>query len=291
MVEKNMDSNTKQIKIKDLPQDVEQKIFARYVEISPEDVKNTPSFCVDGRTGDRKANGEKIGNKPYPQTLGGSLNVVTINWLLQDGKTEYLDEVDSTFKNLETAGYKLGIHTGQHGKFDSGGKCVEASDCGAADNWKEIIKRLISEHSDIWEILSEVGQNNNLEFNKKVWDQLISRIKVLVNTGQVNTIPSGPEIINHALEYDNVAVQHLQEDHKESAAVVNLKPNTTLDVDNNQDEAQAFNLDLWYLMQQVEALKIDQEQAKLLALGLYLATEMVLVEDKRGIRLPVLVNQ
>ena len=68
-----------------------------------------------------------------------------------------------------------------------------------------------------------------------------------------------------------------------------------MDVDNNQVH-QAFNLDLWYLEKQMQALGYTGkklEQAKLLTLGLYLATEIKLVEQnpKKGYRLPLIIKQ
>lgn len=72
--------------------------------------------------------------------------------------------------------------------------------------------------------------------------------------------------------------------------MVNLKEGTTLDVDKNQDH-QVFNLDLWYVLEVAKKLGIDLEKAKLLSLGLYVATEMVLVEEKGKSRLSILVYQ
>ena len=45
------------------------------------------------------------------------------------------------------------------------------------------------------------------------------------------------------------------------------------------------------MLRVTSAIGLDPEKVKLLSLGLYIAPEMVLVEEKHGYRLPVLLHQ
>jgi len=114
-------------------------------------------------------------------------------------------------------------------------------------------------------------------------------IDLVIDT-DLNKIPNGGNIINEAQKHNNIIVQHLKGEHEEIAALINLKPNTTLDADNNQS-TQAFYLDAWYINKQAKDLGISENSALFLSLGLYIATEMVLVEDRKNIRLPIVVNK
>jgi hypothetical protein len=84
-------------------------------------------------------------------------------------------------------------------------------------------------------------------------------------------------------------LQTLDGGHQETAAVVNLVPGSTLDVDRNQSH-QAFNLDLWLVEEIGQKFGWDNNLTSALSLGLYVATEMVLVEAKGKPRLPILVR-
>ena len=265
-----------------LTPDTEKKIRSRIVDLLQ--YKEEPRYCVDGRTGERiNAQDQAMEKKPYGQALGGDLNIASINWLLNGGQQNYLDTISQTFTDLANAGYKqLGVHYGGHAHGDG-------SDCGFADNNIKIMQTLLIKTNEIWQMIQEaISQHPDIELSEQKFKQLVTD---KVKKADFSKLPSGKQIIDHAAKIDNVTVQQLEADHKEVAAVVNLKPNTTLDADNNQDEAQAFNLDLWLVQQQAQDLGINVEDTTLLTLGLYVATEMVLVEDKRGKRLPILINQ
>ena len=276
----DMPTNTP-IETSPISPEVREKIFSRIVELS--EPKEEPRFCVDGRTGPRKKSQETLSSKPYGQALGGDLNITSVEWLLNNGQENYLDTITNTFSNLYSAGYKqLGVHYGGHAHENS-------SDCGFADNMVAIIKTLISKPDEIWEIISSaVLEYPEIQLDKGRYLELITNH---VQQADLNKLPTGKNIIDKGASLPNVTVQELQKDHKEVAAVVNLKPNTTLDADNNQDDAQAFNLDLWLVQQQAQDLDMNVENVTLLTLGLYVATEMILVENKRGVRLPVLINK
>jgi hypothetical protein len=260
---------------------IEQKIQSRIVELSQP--KKEPRYCVDGRTGPRKDSKKKdMPNTPYGQALGGDLNIASVRWLLNGGQENYLDVVSETFTDLAERGYEqLGVHYGGHAH-------AEGSDCGFADNNMAIMQTLSEKGEEIWQIIqTAISKYPDIKLDQEKFLELIKKV------GQANLdkLPTGKAIIDHAASLPNVTVQQLEADHKEVAAVVNLKGNTTLNADSNQDNSQAFNLDLWLVKQQAQDLGIDVEEASLLTLGLYVATEMVLVENKRGIRLPILINQ
>lgn len=279
-----IDQMTTPNSIKDLiiTEEQKQQILSRMVELA--EPKEEPRYCVDGRTGERKTNnGKDLTRKPYGQALGGDLNIATIRWLLNDGQEDYLETVTQTFADLSQAGYKqLGVHYGGHAHGDG-------SDCGFADNNAKIMQTLADKSEEIWQMIqAAISQYPEIGLSEEKFRQLVTN---KVQQANLSKLPPGKQIIDHAAKIDNVTVQNLEADHKEVAAVVNLKPNTTLDADNNQDETQAFNLDLWLIQQQAQDLGIDVNEATLLTLGLYVATEMVLVEEKRGIRLPILINK
>jgi len=260
----------------------EKEILDKVVEVANH--KQEPCYCVDGRTGPRhNKNNDPLPNTPYTQALGGDLNIASIRWLLNKGQNNYLDIITQTFTDLSQAGYKkLGVHYGGHAHG-------EGSDCGFADNNHLIMQTLIKNTEEIWQIISQAtSQYPELKLNQKRYQELILNF---VSRANLQKIPSGKKIIDHSATLPQVTVQNLKGDHREIAAVVNLKPNTTLDTDDNQGKNQAFNLDLWRVQEQAKDLKINDEDATLLTLGLYVATEMVLVEQKKGVRLPILINE
>jgi len=274
--------DSKKINLQPITSEIETKIRDRIVELPHP--KEEPRYCVDGRTGEREdAQKLPMETKPYGQALGGDLNIASVRWLLDGGQENFLETVSTTFADLSEAGYKqLGVHYGGH-------HAEQGSDCGFADNNAKIIETLATRAMEIWEMIQEAIQNYpEIQLSKERFMELITE---KVQPANLSQLPSGKQIIDHAATLENVTVQMLEKDHKEVAAVVNLMPNTTLDADNNQDDAQAFNLDLWLVQQQATDLGIDVNDATLLTLGLYVATEMVLVEERRGVRLPILINQ
>lgn len=232
--------------------------------------KSLPQFCVDGRKGDKPGH--------YLQALGGSYHLVTLNWLLTSGKaSEYSEVQQETFSTLKNKGYRLSVHQGCHADGDK-------SDCGFADNNGKIIKTLGEKADEIWGLI--VQAEPTLINESSTWEEL----KKLVSKAEVGQLPTGKDLITQAVDGYQADLQTLEGNHQEIAAVVNLRKNTTLDVDKNQ-ETQAFNLDLWHVMDQVKDLGLDEKKSSLLSLGLYVATEMVLVENKGKSRLPIIVRK
>lgn len=238
-----------------------------FVEVS--NPKSLSQFCVDGRKGNKSG--------AYLQALGGSYHLVTLNWLLTSGKANEFKEVQQeTLSNLKRKGYRLSVHQG-HAKD-------EGSDCGFVDNNGKIIRTLADRADEIWGLITEVEPT--LTNESSTWEE----VKKLVEKAEVKQIPSGKDLITQAVDGYQADLQTLEGDHQEIAAVINLKRNTTLDVDKNQG-TQAFNLDLWHVMDQVKDLGLEEKKSLLLSLGLYVATEMVLVENKGKSRLPIIVRK
>jgi len=243
-----------------------------FVKVNP---KEKAPFCVDGRKG-------MVDNKdyrPYPQMLGGSLMPVVLDWLINKPKESLGEVLPSVFEKLQKLGYPLGVHKDNH-KHKEG-----QLGCGFADNLGPILQTFEKSFDKIKELIERVGKEVGLEFSNEVWQ------KIKNNLAEVNldNLPTGSQLIEQAKESGAVE-QVLEGDHQEIAAIVNLVPDTTLDVDNNQSQ-QAFNLDLWLISQIAKEFSWDQELAQALSLGLYLATEMVLVEKKGKEQLPILVKK
>lgn len=232
--------------------------------------KSLSQFCVDGRNSGKQG--------LYLQALGGSYHLITLNWLLTSGKaSEYNEVQQETLSQLRNKGYRLSVHKGHHAEG-------EKSDCGFADNNGKIIKTLSKKADDIWKLI--IQADPTLVSELPTWNE----IKTLVSRADVDHIPSGNDLINQATDGYQADLQTLEGEHKEIAAVINFKRDTTLDVDKNQG-TQAFNLDLWYVMDQVKDLGLNEKKSLLLSLGLYVATEIVLVEDKGKTRLPIIVKK
>ena len=244
-------------------------ILSHFVEVTSP--KALPEFCVDGRKGSPGG--------IYLQALGGSYHLVTLNWLLSGGRaSEYKKIQQESFFKLKRNNYRVSVHRGSHAHEG------ERSDCGFADNNGAIIKTLGERSEEVWQWLTEVEPD--LEQDKAIWDNVIR----LVKRAEVDGLPKGEDLIKQAVDGYQADLQTLEGEHQEIAAVVNLRQNTTLDVDRNQ-ETQAFNLDLWFVLEQAKDLGLDEKRSLPLSLGLYVATEMVLVENKGKPRLPIIVRK
>jgi hypothetical protein len=238
-----------------------------FVEV---DAKKTPPFCVDGRAG--QVDGKKIG--AYPQMLGGSLMPSVLEWLINCPNDDLTNVLPKVFEGLKKAGYPLGVHTSTHAHE---GK----SDCGFADNLGNILTTFKNRFNEIKGIIGQVGVN----FSDEVWQKIESQLKQI----DLEKLPTGEQLIEQG-ERLGAVKQVLTGEHGEVAAIVNLAPNKTLDTDNNQDH-QAFNLDLWLVNKIADKFGWEKDLAQALSLGLYVATEMVLVEGKGKDRLPILLKK
>lgn len=258
-------------------------IFAHYTDVN--DWKNAGPFCVDGRYGVLSSSFNSVLSTKhlFTQALGGSLLFVVLTYIIDHRSGSLEDVLDEVIADIHEQGFSCGVHRGSHAHGDR-------SDCGFADNLPMIIERLVQKKDEIASLITSVAPGLISKENQAIWDELMRRCSVL----DENTLKfeSGEALIARSVTKHEAQIQTLKGDHAEIAAIVNLKDGTTLDTSGLvQDGAQAFNLDLWYVLRVTSAIGLDPEKVKLLSLGLYIATEMVLVEEKHGYRLPVLLHQ
>ena len=104
--------------------------------------------------------------------------------------------------------------------------------------------------------------------------------------------------VPHGSTLDELAVRHgakrrvLTGEHEEVAALINNRVNTTIDVEKAYALGRpTFAYDRWYYHETLRRMSWTQasiREADALALGLFAATEIVLVERRGKPRLPLL---
>ncbi len=243
-----------------------------------QEISGTESaWCVDGRDGDTQKG---------PQMLGGSL-LPALLYAIENNLPFNQDTVAQLLNQLETSGYKSGIHRGPHAHEDK-------SDCGFADNLRLILQTAMNEQTEILSRLVQVVDANPDIFSdgQALKDLFQNKYQMLISYNQThnNNLMTGEPLIGFCAEHGASQTMLIGE-HSEVAAFVNLKPQTTLNVQEaNQNGQPAFNLDLWVVTDQAQALDLDPETAQALSLILYVATEMVLVEQKGKPALPIIIH-
>jgi hypothetical protein len=232
-----------------------------------------PPRCVDGRPSDDSLQG--------PQFPGGSLFFSVMKSIIEND-----DISEATIKNdLETLGslFPVGVHRGPHKDIENG-----KSDCGFADKQITIIQTAKDNPDTIIGKLEKTYKENGID-TKTLRDSF----NLITNYDLAKATCTGEKQISSA-ESCGATSENLKDDHKEMVAFVNLKPNTTLDTRKlNEQGQQAFNLDLWAVFEQGQTLikNVSDETLRDLALILYQATEMVLVEQKGKPALKVEVHK
>jgi len=241
----------------------------RFIKVDP---KAKAPLCIDGRAG--LVLGKKYG--VYPQMLGGSFGFAVLYWLLNRPDESLSKVAEEVYNRLKEKGYPLGVHISTHAHPDEG-----KSDCGFADNLTNILKIFREKSGEIWQILNSVASG----LDQNLWSQIVEKVNQL----SLDNIANGSDLIDQVVRAGAI-LQTLEGEHKEKAAIVNIISGMTLDVDSNQDN-QVFNLDLWLVEEIAQELGWEVEEARLLTLGLYVATEMVLVEQKGKECLSILVRR
>jgi len=259
------------MEVKSVDLDIRTQILSEYVPFR-EWFKAAP-VCVDGRHGSCQPQSV---SPIYPQVLGGSL-LAGVIWSMQNHSDKLQTDMVSAIQHLSDKGFPAGVHRGSH-------RSETASDCGFADNLGKILGRLSEDADEIRDLIESSAPS---VMDRAIWSVVISDAATL--SSKVSS--HGEKIISDVAEKCHAQMQTLEGDHAEVAAIVNLIPDTTLDTGSLVPAGrQVFNPDLWYLLEQTKALEIDSSYSTLAALGLYLATEMVLVEDKKNYRLPVVIR-
>lgn len=241
--------------------------------------------CVDGRKGRRHQCVQDPSSGQYtvyPQLLGGSWNIAVVNWILNQLSEDFFVSSEKTWVRLSQKGFQIGIHCSNHMKQGIN------TDCGFGDNLASIIKTLKDNQENIWQALCRI--NPDFKTQENLWQEIVKKL----NKIDLEKIPSGVELRDFALEKKDVCDQLLEGEHSEIAAIVNLNKGTSLDINKLLGQGlSAFNLDLWKLEEEAKAVGLTDkalEQAKLLTLGLYIATEIVLVENKGKPSLEILIR-
>jgi hypothetical protein len=235
------------------------------------------SGCIDGRPGNENR-GAKM--------LGGAVDPVFMFalWTGQDFNEEF---VISSIKTLLEKKIRPGVHRGSHAHKNHEHPEESTSDCGFADKLKTIFKTTLEKQPEITEILEPYCQKEALDnvFNKlKEYD--IEKIK-LTGEALISTIEK--VVQQQDKEY---AAEVLQGEHKEKKAFVNTEKYVTFDTNEaDRQEKQAFNLDLEAAVEQAKILGVDENFARTANLIFYVATEMVLVEQKGKPALEVTLNK
>lgn len=229
-----------------------------------------PSRCVDGRCFD---DGE-IG----PQELGGSIHMILL-YVLFHFQLFTEGSVTRIAKWLIRLGFPIGGHRDGHADPDEG-----ESGCGFAD---KLVKIFLTSQNRSEEIVNRILE----VIGKKHEKNLRKVMKMLSAYNHENIQISGESLIS-LLESLGGQILKLKGIHEEGIAFVNLVEDTTFDTNEAVEKAQsAFNLDLWAILAKAKVMRIPRYFAFYASLILYVATEMVLVEDKGKPALDVLVNK
>lgn len=235
---------------------------------------NESPSCVDGRP-------DKDG-KHGPQMLGGSLHPLVLKAITV---SDFFDEsmVRDGLEKLKAKGFLIGVHRGHHKD-----PIHEKSDCGFGDRLVEIIQTAKENKTEIIEKLQDIYRKNRID------TKTLQTSYTFIDGYDLRKICiTGEKLIKFA-EENQAATEDLEGDHRQQAAFVNLKKNTTLDTQEvNKQGKQAFNLDLWAAVEQssVLASNVRVETLRDLSLILYLATKKVLVVDQGKPDIRVILNQ
>jgi hypothetical protein len=246
-----------------------------FIEIETEGEK--PAGCVDGRPGHLEGKG--------PQMLGASLHPIFLAAIYESQKLDR-QFVEKKVQILKDSGFGLGVHKGDHREGTK-------SDCGAADNIGVIIQTAMAKKKEISEIIENIYEQNKTlfaGFSGTFAQELESGFNRLEMYQPENLVLTGDELINTMAELGAVE-DKLDGHHGEKTAFVNVKENTTLDVNAaNRQGHPGFNLDMWAAVKQSEACGVETGFATIASLILYAATEIVLVENKGKPALDIVVH-
>lgn len=234
-----------------------------------------PPWCVDGR----KSEGSEKGS----QMLGGTLHPLVLR-AIADGSVFDSSFILENVQALKSSGFGIGVHRGSH-------KHGEKSDCGFSDNLKAVFEKVGIAREEIIAVLKKVYADNVEVLGDMPEDVFEEAFNSITSYSTDNLQLTGEALISEIAKIEGAQTIDLQGEHREKAAFVNLKQDTTYDT-NTADLAgnQAFNLDLWAVQEQAEALNVEKDFATAASLILYVATEMVLVEDKGKERLGVVIH-
>lgn len=262
--------------------DDERRESPRFLEISI-DPKKDENGCIDGRN--------DLKTKKWSQMLGGSLHLVYLSFLSSNNANLDKSLIKDVFQKLKRKGYKVGVHRGEHKN-----EAVGSSDCGAADKLLLIIRMAVEKRTEIINRLRNWLEGLRMRDTQAYISLLslcgLSTIKPETLINELNKVfavltkldPSRVKLTGERLiavaENEGANTQNLIKNHEEIAAFINLNPRKTFDTQTaNKSRRSAFNLDLGIVVEEAKALGLDEKFSALVSLILYMATEMVLVEN------------
>jgi hypothetical protein len=237
-----------------------------------------PAWCVDGRA-------PKEAVAKGPQMLGGSLHPIVLKAIFYN-KPLNAGILTEGFDILRNAGFGLGVHTDEHAHGDAVG-------CGFAQNLPAVFEKAQTEKDEITKRLQSVYEKNKEEFGGMDFAGIISSaFEKLLSYSSNNLQLIGKSLVEEA-QYQGADKTILEGEHGEQAAYVNLRKGTSYNTAEQANAGkQAFNLDLWAVVEQTRKFGLSDDFIIGASLILYQATEMVLVESGRHARgsLQVLVH-
>ena len=170
--------------------------------------------CIDGRGGSKNH---------YPNSAGASLSLFVAARLLG-----FEIEADEFFRELATKGLALGAHIDEHSAT-----APDKTGCGANDRLDEILGKLINNESR-QKILEQIRT-----LDVEIDDHVLEEAAAIAASLDLDT--SRERLA--AIEDAGGVVEKLTGDHEETAVIVNLVSNTTLD--RTKSDGKYFNVDVW----------------------------------------------
>jgi len=240
--------------------------------------------CVDGRPQDTSENPLEKGS----QMLGATLHPLIVSAIAGNEPFDKM-YVSTNTANLKRAGFGIAVHTDTH----------VPCGCGFCANLGSILQKVSDKKEKILEALGRIHEDNrdvlndyltNLGIDPQSFEELIRAGADKITSYKQLKI-EGQELLNTMRTDQQAPCLLLDGEHEEQRAYVNLKPNSTFDTDSMAERGkQAFNLDLWAAVEQCQVLGVGAGEAVAQSLILYVATEMVLVEDAGKEALPLYVH-
>lgn len=229
---------------------------------------NEPARCVDGRPSNESDQG--------PQMLGGTLHPIVLSVIFHNTELNNTTIRENALQ-LKQNDINTGAHRGSHQHESS-------SDCGFADRLKDILKKAVEARALISKRLHKIYEDNKdiLEpLGLPPFNQLLETAYDKIASYEANKIEITGEKLISAIEDTQAPTETVEGSHNEQVAFINLKRDTTLDTNGlNAQGCQAFNLDLMHAIDHAKLLGIPEEFSVPASLILYMATEVVLVEEK-----------
>lgn len=213
-----------------------------------------PYGCKDGRD-------TRDGISPKPDSAGGSETLfvaddLTTRRFATDGTT--VGAYAKTLEFISSAGYEVGGHTDE---IASG----EGSGCGANDQLPRIYDFIARNSEYLRDLAAKLGVTTS--------DELFERI--IQHAKERTNFSSGRQLLDVLRTYGDEKADLLTGEHKEVAAVINMRFGTTLDRIALKEEFgelyESFNVDAWTFNESAELISETppEKEAKILAMILY----------------------